>query len=268
MLAYRLRVPRFAFRWHYHPEFELTLIEKGKGVRLVGDSYEEFNEGDLVLIGPGLPHTWVSEGTSKTPSQAVVIQFSEDAIKGVISLPEFRKVQAMLGKAGRALIFKDLAVPSVKSQIQSLVKNKGAELITSLLQILNGLTRLSNHPLASPHYIPVKGSVSEKRINKVCQFLEKHATEKIALRQVSQLVHLSDSAFCKFFKRTTGKTFSDYLNDLRIGHAARLIQETDLRISDIAFDSGYESLTYFNRVFKRKRGIAPAQYREKLNPPA
>jgi AraC-like DNA-binding protein len=263
-VAYAFSMPAFEFKWHYHPEYELTLITEGSGKRLVGDSYENFDPGDLVLLGPELPHTWSSTKQRKKKSSAVVIQFSQEFIASFLSLPEFKKMGDLLTSSGRGIFFK--VHKNVKEEIEQLPERSGVERVTALLNILQKLSAQKSVPLSSEYFSAVKGRESENRINKVCQYVQKYASGKIDLEQTASLIHLSPSAFCKFFKRATGKTFSDYVNDIRIGNACELLTESDKAIGDIAFETGFESLTYFNRVFLKKKKITPRDFRSNVNP--
>lgn len=275
-LAYRYYVPLFPFQWHYHPEYELTLILEGSGKRMVGDSYEHFSAGDLVLLGPGLPHTWVSEGASA----AVVIQFSESFITPLLQYPECERIRKLLTRSAPGLYFparvgrggaKTAAVghspagggnAALGDIVQHLPGKRGVARITGLLEVLQALAAATAQPLASPYFQPARGRKAEGRINKVCQYIQKHSAGDISLQKIASLVNLSESAFCKFFKRTTGKTFSDYLVDIRVGHACHLLSESDDTISEVAYQTGFDSLTYFNRVFLRKKGLRPREFRK------
>lgn len=259
--CYQMSLPKFEFKWHYHPEYELTLVIKGNGRRLVGDSYENFVSGDLVLIGPGLPHTWVTNVTTTGKKTAVVIQFPESLLKSLIEYEEFADIKSLLQYADQGLFFPKINKQLVE-EITSLPDKTGLERVSSFIALLNGLSRCRNKRLASKHYQPLKGKVNESRINIVCSFIQEHSSESCTIKKAASLIHLSDSAFCKFFKRMTGKTFSDYLNDVRIANACILLQQTDKTIAAISFEAGFESLTYFNRVFKRKRGANPNTYRK------
>lgn len=258
-LAYAFSVPAFEFKWHYHPEYELTLITKGSGKRLVGDSYENFETGDLVLLGPDLPHTWSSDQADDRNSSAVVIQFTHDFVNAFLQLNEFVQVSNLLSASSRGLFFPS-ALTLFRS-IELLPETAGVHKVTALLTILQKLTEQKCMKLSSEYFNPVRGEETENRINRVCQFIQRNAAKDITLEQSADLIHLSKSAFSKFFKRATGKTFSDYVNDIRIGKACHLLTESDKAIHSIAFDTGFESLTYFNRVFLRKKGITPRDFR-------
>lgn len=259
-LAYSFTVPAFQFKWHYHPEYELTLITNGRGKRLVGDSYQNYQAGDLVLLGPDLPHTWISSSvTKKTKASAVVIQFSRDFIESFSRFKEFKSIHSLLSLASHGLAFSS---PELNKEVESLPLKSGIEKITALLIILEKLAKEKSRKLASEYFRALSGKENEERINVICQYLQRHANESVQLQKVAELVHLSRSAFCKFFKRATGKTLSDYVNDIRIGNACEQLIESDKPVNEIAYRTGFDSLTYFNRVFLKKKKMTPRKFRE------
>jgi AraC-like DNA-binding protein len=263
-VAYQYDAAFFPFLWHYHPEYELTLILEGSGERMVGDSHEYFFPGDLVLLGPGLPHTWVS-GTS---SAAVVIQFSEAFMTPLLRYPECGSIRQLLAGSAQGLAYPMDGLGALREAIGQLPLLKDVGRITGLLEVLHALAGASGsagggRTLASPYFQPA-GKKTEGRIGRVFQYVHHHSAETISLKEVAALIGLSESAFCKFFRRTTGRTFSDYLTDIRIGHACHLLRESDETISEIAYRSGFDSLTYFNRMFLRKKGVRPRDFRKQI----
>jgi AraC-like DNA-binding protein len=258
-LAYQLDVPMFEFKWHYHPEYELTLIIAGSGKRLVGDSHENFGPGDLVLIGPSMPHTWVSDPSSADCS-AIVIQFPAAFISAFLSFPEFKKLADLLELSARGLYFP--GKPDLQEALCRLPASTGPEKIVQLLSILEQLSQQQPVILASQNFTPVTGGENETRINKVCRYVQRNIDRKISLDEVAGLVSLSEAAFCKFFRRATGKTFSDYVNDVRISRACALLTGSDQPIGTIAYSCGFENLAYFNRIFLKKKSINPKAFRQ------
>ncbi len=259
IVAYRYSTPQFKFNWHYHPEYELTYIIKGKGRRLIGDSYESFSDGDLVLIGPNLAHSWASEGDSRK-QECIVIQFSENFVNGFLNITEFVPIKKLLVASRQSVHF--INIGTVASEIMALPSQYGVERITSLLVIFNKLANLKTKVLASEFFKPLSQKADQDRVTNVFNFVHSHSSQSITISQISGMVNLSESAFCKFFKRVSGKTFSDYINDLRIGHACQLLSETERSISEIAYAVGFENLTYFNRVFLKKKGKSPKRFRQ------
>lgn len=263
LIAFEIEQSKLEFFWHYHPEYELTLIESGKGNRMVGDSIETFEHGDLVLMGPGLPHTWVSDHTMIGKCKAVVIQFSAVFINRFTGIDEFSNISSLLNKSNLGIAFNENNTEHVNKLMMQLPAKIGMDRITIFLQLLDELSKLKTKPLASSYYQPLKGVENEKRINKVFQYIQKHATEPLTIQKAASVIHLTPSAFCKFFKRVTGKTFSDYVNDIRIANVCTQLIATDKQVAAIAYDNGFETLTYFNRVFIKKKGMKPSEYRKK-----
>jgi AraC-like DNA-binding protein len=260
-LAFATHPPRFEFFWHYHPEYELTLIVQGHGQRMVGDSHEPFGPGDLVLLGPGLPHTWVSAQGGHLQAEAVVVQFPADFIHRFHDLQELSALRPLLQQAGRGLVFSGKKVAAVAQAMQALPAQTGMRKIADLLLLLAELPRLKARPLASARYQPLRGPENESRLNTVCRYVQQHYAGPVSIQQAAALIHVSPGAFCKFFKRITGQTFSDYVNDIRVASVCQQLAGTRRTVADIAYSNGFETLTYFNRVFLKKKGMPPGKYR-------
>lgn len=258
--AKHLRVPAFEFKWHYHPEYELTYILKGTGYRVVGNSHAHFSQGDLVLLGSNLPHTWCGKLDDGAPSEALVIQFSKEIIEPFLKLNEGQSIQKLLELSNRGLCFESDQL--LADQLYTITNTSGLERILSLLSILNQLSIGKSRPLTTENYHGIMTKQFETRVNKVCAHLQNHFHDQITLKQVADLVFMSESNFCKFFKKATGTTFSDYLNDLRINEACHLLLSTEDTVGKIAQDSGFESLSYFNRVFLKKKQLTPSVFRK------
>ena len=265
----RRRDPRFEFAWHFHPEIELTRIVRSRGRRLVGDSVEEYADGDLVLVGPELPHTWHSEPGRRGPHEAVVVQFSPGFLgKGFLERPELLGVRRLLERARRGLRFDGPAARDVGRRLEGM---DGLDGFGRLRALLDALARLAAErrprPLASPGYAPPARRGDPRRIDRVCRHLAERYLEDVPLAEAAARAHLSTSAFCRYFRARTGQTLVGYLNELRIGHACRLLLETDRPVADIAFDSGFRNLAHFNRRFLALRGRPPREYRRAFSPP-
>jgi len=257
--AYRFQVPFFEFKWHYHPEYELTYILKGNGFRIVGNSYEPFDEGDLVLLGNNLPHTWSSKPNEKEYAEAVVIQFSKEFISPFVEFHESILIKNMLESSVRGMRFE--ADVLIGAKMISLTESSGVDRVIRLISLLDDLSKKQSTLIAPNTFHNVVSKKSEMRINKVCVFIQNNFYQKISLKEVADLIHLTESNFCKFFKKATGKTYSNYLNELRINEACRMLTQTEKTISQISFDCGFETLSYFNRVFLEKKMITPSRYK-------
>lgn len=260
-VAYEFTQPFFQFKWHYHPEYELTLITEGFGKRIIGDSHENFNAGDLVLIGPELPHTWSNENLGNKKSSAVVIQFTSDFISRFSTLYEGRHIFDLLERSANGSFFPNPDSNLVK-KIASLPEKNGISRLTTLLEILEQLGKSDSVTLSKSAYSGSRNPENASRINKVCRYVYENASEEITLEKAASLLSLSKSAFCKFFTRTMNTSFSDYVNEIRIANACLLLTDGDKTVREIASDSGFESLTYFNRVFLKKKGLTPVKFRD------
>lgn len=258
--AYRFQVPFFEFKWHYHPEYELTYIVKGSGYRIVGNSYEQYSDGDLVLLGSNLPHTWTSKPDNTFASEAIVIQFSSEFITPFLVLQESNQIKQLLEYSDRGL---RIAVDEMLvSNIMELPKIQGMDRVLKLIWILEEITKRQCDYIAPNTFHNVVSKKNEFRINKACTFLQNNFNQKISLKQVADLIYLTESNFCKFFKKATGKTYSDYLNELRINEACRMLVQTEQTINEISYACGFETLSYFNRVFLFKKAITPSTFRK------
>jgi AraC-like DNA-binding protein len=264
-LAYEYTTTSFPFNWHYHPEYELTYILAGTGERLVGDNNESFGAGDLVLMGSDLPHTWSSSKKSRGKSAAIVIQFAQDFLDAFLRYSEFKRVDKLLVQSKQGVHFNIKTNKVIIDKIKSLPHLIGVERVSGLLEILNLLANVKTRVLSSAYYHKVKGKENENRINTVCSYIKKHFTTALPIQSAADTIGLSLTAFCKFFKRAVGKTFSDYVNDIRIGYACELLSESDKPIATICYESGFENISYFNRVFLEKKKMRPNEYRKLMN---
>jgi AraC-like DNA-binding protein len=257
--CYLRQEPRFPFTWHYHHEYELTLITGGRGTRFVGDSIEDYQPGDLTLIGPDLPHTYASVPDGR--QEAVVVQFRGDFLgAGFFGRPEFAAVTALLSRSARGVAF---ARPE---PLTGLLDLPPAERTLSLLRTLVRLAGADGRPLASTHYRPTLNRAAGDRIDAVMELLHARYPEPLTLAEIARAAHMAPAAVSRFFRRTTGATITGYLNGLRISAACRLLVEGDRRIADIAAACGYHNLAHFNRRFLALKGMPPRAYRARFSP--
>jgi len=257
--------------WHIHPEYELTLIAESAGQRVVGDHVAYFEAGDLLLIGPDLPHYMRNDERYYTddPSfrcRAIVVHFLDTFLgDGFFAAPELTAIRAVMQQSARGLHIYGATRDRVADLMEGLLVSAGYQRLRTLLDALYMIaTSTERTPLASLGYTASFPTGDTSRINQVFAYLFQHYTEEIALGDVAALIHMSPPAFCKFFKKHTGKTFSQTLNEIRIGHACKLFIEQGLPVTDVCYRSGYNTLSYFNRCFKRITGVAPLQYRKKF----
>ncbi len=258
------RRPSFADPFHEHPEVEMTWILRGSGLRYVGSSVEPFHAGDCCLIGPRLPHAWLSApGRSPGGVRSLVVQFDPAGWGGLLDLIEFAPVADLLARAQAGLHFPKLAA----ERWRALMKPSATpvERWISLLRLLDGLAREgAARPLcASPAAFSRR---TDRRLRDVLAHLADHASETVRQSDAARIARLSPAAFSRFFQRNTGRTFSAYLTELRIGEACRQLVESGRSITEIAFSSGFANLSTFNRAFRHLRGMPPGQFRRSAIP--
>lgn len=259
--------PSYAFDWHYHPECELTLITTGRGQRVVGDHVDEYAPGDFVLVGSNLPHTWASrDETDEIDHRAVCVQFAPDVIgRSFASLPEARPIMNLMNTAehGLALPLDDFA------DLASIVRRMPARTPTArmidLLRVLHDIAgRVDDaRPLASAGYRPRLNDRYQKRIDRVLGHLHDRFAEPLAQTELAKIAAMNPAAFSRFFKSATGRTVTDYLNELRIGQACRLLIDTDLSMLDVCYRSGFANVSNFNRRFRERKDMTPSTFRKR-----
>lgn len=250
----------FEFSFAFHREYELVLIAEGAGRRLVGDSSEPYGPGDLVLIAPELPHTWVS-APGVTRNAAVIVQFGREWGSSLWSGPEFAAIAGMLDESRRGLAF-DRPPRAVTRTLRDLGDLSPARRTLSMLGVLQTLAEQACwRTLASVGYPADLDEDSRRRVDAACRFLRSAHGRKVVLAEVAQVAHMSPSAFSRFFRRAMGRSLTDYLNELRVATACRLLVDTELPIIEVASRSGYRNLSHFNRQFRRRKEMPPRAYR-------
>lgn len=253
--------------WHYHPEVEICFTESGSGTRFVGDHIGNYGDGDLVLLGANLPHHWASDefrGQKYDRHPAVVVQF--DPVQfgtPFFALPELAEIVELLERAGRGLYVTGATNRAAASAVRGMLEQSPAARLLSLLNILQLLSHSTELvPLASPGFAPTFRPRLQNRLNRICKHIHDHLADP-GLNQgdLATLAGMHPSAFSRFFKNGTQRTVTDYVNELRIGLASRLLLETELSILEICLRSGYENASNFNRRFREYRRMTPREFR-------
>lgn len=253
--------PGFEFNWHYHHSFELTLITAGTGQRFIGDSFGAYEPGDLALIGPELPHSYVSDADSHD-NRNVVVQFTRDFLgAGFFDRPEFAGIAAMLDQASSGLVFPTEAAAEVSDVLCGFNRQGATERTLALLGVLARLAEAAPERLASQTYRPDVDRAMHGTVDTVCRYLGQSYTRQVTLSEVARVAHLSPAAFCRFFRRAMGRTMTAYLIELRVAAACKMLIDTDLAITEIAVRSGFQNRSNFNRRFREVRGITPREHR-------
>jgi AraC-like DNA-binding protein len=257
----------FTYPIHNHEVFELNFVEHAAGVRrIVGDSSEVIGEYDLVLItSPDLEHVWEQNTCNSDDIHEITIQFdlgmSEDSLFG---RNPFISVRKMMNEARKGIAFPMSAIMKVYKELVSLSTVKdGFYAVMQSMSILYELSRCEGvRTLASSSYAKIAVEDDSRRILKVKSFIAQNYMDELRLKQLADIAGMSSSAFSRFFKLHTGRNLSEYIIDIRLGYAARLLVDTSRSISEISFECGFNNLSNFNRIFKRKKGCSPSEFRE------
>lgn len=261
------RKKEFTYPIHNHEVYELNFVEHAPGVRrIVGDSQEVIGEYDLVLItSPDLEHVWEQYECKSDHIREVTVQFDfkiED--DNFFSRNPFESIRKMMLEARKGLAFPMTAIMNVYHMIDTLSKiEDGFYAVQQFLSILYELSKVPGYrTLATSSYAKVAIADDSRRVLKVKQFINDNYMDEIRLAQLADIAGMSPSAFSRFFKMHTGRNLSDYIIDIRLGFAARMLVDTSMSISEISFDCGFNNLSNFNRIFKRKKGCSPSEFRE------
>ena len=259
------RLPAIPFEWHYNSEYELTLTLNSRGQRFIGDSMSPYDDGDLVLIGPTIPHTWCSSETAGagTTHQALVLWFSEAFVQSLIrSHIELRSVQMLLESSTRALEFSQEVRQKARAMICAMLTQTAEDRLPALLQLLLLLSRdRQARPLTSS-LTQAPSSITEERIGRVLSYLHSNYREQSSVERLASVAALSPSSLHRLFRLQTGMTTSDYVSRLRVGNACALLVNSNKPIALIADEVGYRNLANFNRQFKALKGKTPRAFRE------
>lgn len=257
----------FTYPLHRHKEFELNFIEHGAGVRrIVGDSVEEIGEYELVLVGSeGLEHVWEQGSCKSKDIREITIQFSDDLLSSsLLAKSQFASIRKMLSQAEHGLAFPVSAIMKVYSALDTLAVEQ--EKFVQFLKFLYILYELSLADdvkvLSSSSFANTSRNKESRRVQKVKQYINDHYAEPLRLKDLASLAGMSPVAFSRFFRVRTNRTLSDYIADIRLGFAARMLVDTTRNISEICYECGFNNLSNFNRMFKAKRGSTPREFRE------
>lgn len=261
----------FPTPWHYHPEFELVLVTAGTGKRFIGDHICDFAPGNLALIGPNLPHTYHNdekyyEENSRLRAKSIVVHFLEESLgAGFLSLPESGQLRKLLSQSARGLDITGKTNRAVSDRMKELVSLNGLSRWLKLVEILHILAAAGEY-----HYIsriPVNGQNEKEdgRMAKVMDYVLKNYTSEISVNDVARLLNMADNSFSRYFSQRTRKTFTSFVNEVRLNHACKLLIENRLSVAQICFECGFNNLSNFNKHFKELYGRTPLAYRKQLS---
>ncbi len=251
---------------HSHKNYELNLITSGSGKRLVGNNIAPFKEGDLVLMGPHLPHCWdiLDCAEDKSPS-CIVIHFYENIISSdFFNIPELNCIENLLKESARGIAFSGQGVEEVSEKMALLSQLRGLESYIVLLQVFKILLDIKDREFLSVTPYSESFKKDFDRINVVYQYVLQNIKKGVRQEEAASLLHMASGSFCRYFRKKTNTTFMQYVKNVRINLAARMLAESDMRISQICYESGYNNIANFNHHFKSILGITPTEYRRRF----
>lgn len=251
--------------WHFHPELEIVYIKHGSGKRHIGNHISYYNGGDLIFLGPNLPHFGFTDRLTGNNAE-IVVQMREDFLgKDFFSLPETQVISQLFEKSRAGLSFYGTTREEVGSMLESLFYMNQFEKLTGFIRILHILASSKEYTTLNAGGISLVVSGSDTdRIDHIYKYVREHFTEQISLEEIASEVSMTVPSFCRYFKKVTGKTFTEFVNEFRIVHACKLLNEERQTISEVCFASGFNNFSHFNRLFKEKTGYSPNKYRKSL----
>lgn len=260
----------FTYPWHFHSEYELMFVEQGYGKCLVGDSIIDYRAGDLIFFGSGLPHCMQNcpeaEENEAYHVCGVNIQLEKDFMQYSFShYTQFASIRSLLEKAHRGIRFPLAGRSEIADCLKRIPVAHGVEQMIEILRLLQALSAFPRKQFAaSPNYLPDPSVFGDKKIEKIIAYLNKRYTQPVSLGEIASYTAMNEAAFCRYFKQETGKTFKQYILDMRIGYACKLLAAGRMNVSQISLECGFESTAHFNRIFKRITGMTPTSYRESI----
>lgn len=261
--------PYFNPHWHFHPDYQISLIAKGKGTRFVGDHVQSFEEGDLVVTGPNLPHLWRSddayfEKDSTLITRGLVIYFDHELFsEALLAKEEFYNVNKFVENSVRGMEFYGETRNKINKLLLKINNEQGFRRIIKLFEIIDILANSKEYNLlSSPGYTNVfKGDDADK-MRIVYDYVMTNFKTKISLEEIASMLNMTTTSFCRYFKPRANKTFTRFVNEIRIGHSRKLLLEDNFNISQISYECGFNALSNFNRQFKAIVHMSPHEYRK------
>lgn len=256
----------FNYPIHHHAEYELNFVEGCKGAaRVVGDSIEELEDFDLCLVGHGIEHAWEQHDCTSSRIREITIQFSSDLFgEALLHKTQMADICRMLDESGKGIAFSQKAIMHIYSRIEKLLKaESGFYQLIEFLQILHELAVSHDYrQLSSSSFAKARVSSDSRRVTKAQEYIDRHYKEEVRLADLADLVGMTPTSFSRFFKLRTGRSVSDYIIDIRIGAASRMLVDSTTSIAEICYECGFNNVSNFNRIFKKKKNRSPKEFRE------
>jgi AraC-like DNA-binding protein len=261
-VARTYRTPLFEVPWHQHIEYELIWITEGDGKAMIGNSITNYHKGDLFFLGSNLPHTF-QKAHDNMIAAGLVVQFRDDFWgEAFLQLPEANAIRQLLERSGKGLRIKGATAASVKPLLGELEKAIGFARIVALCECLQQLAQSEEYDTLSTAEVKPLNPRHKERIDRIFQYTLRNFREAVTVSDVAAEAGLSPTAFCSYFKKSTKKTYVDFLNEIRIGHACQLLLHSNRPVNDICYDSGFNTLANFNKQFLKSKQITPTAFRK------
>jgi AraC-like DNA-binding protein len=261
--AFSYTLDEFDNPWHYHPEFELTYIVSSHGVRYTGNSFENFQENDFVLLGPNLPHCWKNTGRQTQKASAMVVHWKQNLLgNDWLYQREFQSIRKLLEASERGIKFDTDFSILIKAKLERFLALPPFEKLLALLEILQELSQTPKVRILCDRIFHDPPNLEDhERINVIYQYVRSNYTERFSLTQIANEVHMGAESFSRFFSKMMNKPFFSFLNEYRINAACKMLIESDLQVTQVCYACGFESLPFFYRQFKKYKGNSPHQFR-------
>lgn len=259
--------------WHFHPEYELVLVTESTGKRFIGDDISDFKPGNLALIGPDLPHLYRNDveyyaSDSILRARSIVIHFLASSFgEDFLLLPESKKINALLAKSERGLQINGKANKEISVRMYELVDLKGFSRLLKLLEILHILSESNEYTFISETEVAGFNEKESERMNNILGFVMKNFKNNIRLKDAADIANMAENSFSRYFMLRARKSFTTFVNEVRLSSACKLLIENELNIIEICIECGFNNLSNFNRQFKKKYNLSPLAYRKQLNSP-
>lgn len=251
--------------WHFHPEIELIYVNKGKGKRHIGNHLSYFSNSQLLLIGPNLPHNGFTDRLTINGSQTLV-QFKPDFLgESFINIPEMESINNLFERSKMGIVFGAKTKKKLGHKIEKLTGKKGFKKILELLEILHTLAKAKDYTILNADGFAFEAEPQDSaKVDIIFKHVSQNYKEHISLDEIADKVSMTVPAFCRYFKKVTGKTFTKFVNEYRVVHATKLLSESQLSITDVSFECGFNNFSHFNKVFKEFTGKSASKYRSEL----
>jgi AraC-like DNA-binding protein/quercetin dioxygenase-like cupin family protein len=252
----------FAWQYHYHPEYEIACVLRGSGTRHVGNHFSSYDNGDLVFVGPNLPHAGFGLN-SHGPHEEIVIQVKEAVFnQSIITRPEMAAIKKLLDNTKHGIYFTGTTKEKVTKKLQRLLKLQPFERFIELISILQIMATSTEYELINPATdLSLLIKKNNARLQKIFTYVEQHFNEEVNTKKVASIANLSVPSFCNYFKKTMGTTFTDFINQYRIQRACLLLQQ-EKSVSETSFECGFNNVAYFNKVFKTVTKKTPSEFKK------